>query len=81
MLWIIKEVIFMCKNCVISAIATFFSVYFLIVAVTVPIWSVWIYSLIITVLVFIAVRSCPIINKEGWTCCSTTPKKAVKKKK
>lgn len=68
----------MCKNCFISILATYFSVYFLLIAIKEPRWDIWMNSLIITVLVLIAVMACPILNKEGWKCC--TGKKAKKKK-
>lgn len=69
----------MCKNCFISVLATYFSIYFLIVAITEPRWSIWMNSLIITILVLIAVIACPVINKEVWKCCA--PAKKSKKKK
>ena len=69
----------MCKNCFISAVATFFLIYFLLVAITAPIWNVWIYSLIITVLVGIATVAC-CMGKEGWKCCTTKQARPVKKK-
>ncbi len=76
----------MCKNCLISAVATFFLVYFLLTALNNPIWSVWAYSLIITILLFISVVSCPVLNKGGnWNCCAPpkgkTARKVVKKKR
>jgi len=69
----------MCKTCFISAVATYFSVYFLLVAITDPQWSIWLNSFIITALVFIAVMTCPLINKEKLKCCG--PMKRAKKKK
>lgn len=69
----------MCKNCFVSFVATYFSVFFLLVAFGSKV-NLWFYSLIITALLFVAVTSCPLINKEGWKCCE--PKKGkVKKKK
>lgn len=69
----------MCKNCLIAAVATYFSVYFLITALTKPIWNVWVYSLIITVLVCIAAVACR-MGKDGWKCCAAKPAKPVKKR-
>jgi len=67
----------MCKYCLISVVAAFFLVYFLLVAITAPIWNVWVYSLIITILVGIAVVACPVLNKEGkWSCCVPQKKTA-----
>lgn len=69
----------MCKNCLVSLVATYFVIYFLIVAIMKPALSIWLYSLIITVLLYVAIMSCPILNKDGWNCCQ--PAKPVKKGK
>ena len=71
----------MCKNCLISAVAAYFSIYFLITALTKPIWNAWVYSLVITALVCIATIACH-MGKEGWKCCMPLkPAKPVKAKK
>jgi len=70
----------MCKNCVISLVATYFSVYFLITALIRPVLNVWVYSLIITILICISIMACPIHN-GGFKCMPVkSAKKAVKRK-
>lgn len=75
----------MCKHCLISLVATYFLIYALLYALGSAV-NLWLYSLIITILLSVAIISCPAVNKEGWKCChpakpSKAAKKAVKKKK
>jgi len=70
----------MCKHWLVSAAATYFSVYFLITAITQPV-NIWWHSAFITVLVFVATASCPVLNHGKWNCCELPTGKKKRKRK